>query len=96
MLKIKEFKKLIVALLLVLMVFLSACKGDVNSNSNINSNNSQKGESFEEINKNHIDDDNNGRCDKCNESVLIKLIFLSLTIFTVKFATVIHNRALTS
>ena len=30
-----------------------------------------KGETLEEIKKKHKDDDNNGRCDKCNESVLI-------------------------
>lgn len=29
------------------------------------------GETLEEIKKKHKDDDNNGRCDKCNESVLI-------------------------
>ncbi|MBO5358005.1 MAG: 5'-nucleotidase C-terminal domain-containing protein [Clostridia bacterium] len=28
-------------------------------------------ETLEEIKKNHKDDDNNGRCDKCNESVLV-------------------------
>lgn len=45
-----------------------------NNNSNntngLKPDNSQ-GETLEEIKKNHKDDDNNGKCDKCNESVLI-------------------------
>ncbi len=33
--------------------------------------NNTSSETLEEIKKNHKDDDNNGRCDKCNESVLV-------------------------
>lgn len=101
MFKIKEFKKSLIAILLVLMLFLTACKGDTNSNSNTNSGggenqtqsgvqdgtpsngdglkpDNEKGETLEEIKKNHKDDDNNGRCDKCNESVLIYIDLFSV------------------
>ncbi len=101
MFKIKEFKKSLIAILLVLMLFLTACKGDTNSNSNTNSGggenqtqsgvqdgtpsngdglkpDNEKGETLEEIKKNHKDDDNNGKCDKCNESVLIYIDLFSV------------------
>ena len=103
MFKIKEFKKSIIAVLLVIMVLLTACKGETNSNSNVNSGSGQnqtqnenqnpnntpsngdslkpdnsKGETLEEIKKKHKDDDNNGKCDKCNKSVLIYIDLFSV------------------
>ena len=83
MLKIKGFKKSIISVLLVIMLLLCACTNESNTNSNENSNSNQnqtqgevlkpdtsKGETLEQVKGDHIDDDNNGRCDKCNESVL--------------------------
>lgn len=83
MFKIKEFKKSIIAILLVLMVLLTACNGGSNDGQNQTSGDTltpgnSSGETLEEIKKNHKDDDNNGRCDKCNESVLIKIDFFSV------------------
>lgn len=96
MFEIKGFKKSLIAVSLVLMLFLTACNIDLNINSNVQSNENQSqaqsdvqsnnqssgdslkpdednGETLEEIKKNHKDDDNNGKCDKCNESVLINI-----------------------
>ncbi len=103
MFKIKELKKSIIAVLLVIMLLLAACKDETNSNSNVNSGSGQnqtqnenqnpnntpsngdslkpdnsKGETLEEVKKNHKDDDNNGRCDKCNKSVLIYIDLFSV------------------
>ncbi len=47
-------------------------------NSDNNSDASSKEPTFEEIKKEHIDKDNNGECDKCNESVLIKIDFFAI------------------
>ena len=86
-----KFKKSIIAIIVALMLLLSACNnassGGENPNSNGNSTNkpiqsqsqnNTTSEAFEEINKNHKDNDNNGRCDKCNKSVLIKIDFFAI------------------
>lgn len=84
MLKIKGFKKSIISVLLVLFLLLSSCTSvpsDTGSNTNSDDKNqaqgevlkpgTSKGETLEQVKGDHVDDDNNGRCDKCDESVLI-------------------------
>ena len=90
MFNFKGVKKSIISLLIVFVLLLSACNNSSNDDTGVNSNGNSTGtqaqsqiqngssgtsESFEEIKQNHKDDDNNGRCDECDESVLIKIDF---------------------
>ncbi len=100
MLKFKNLKISIIAVILTLALLLSACgkseKAKVNSsqtNSTISQNQTgnntvtngdtikpenNNNVTLEDVQADHVDKDGNGKCDKCNESVLVYIDFFSI------------------